>query len=173
MVKNVADLLDLQKASETNNQNEEITYEQLTQTGLNTIDQIQKLFPQWRRASVIKKVKEAHDGKDYRFVAKVNGEIIAHVKYEKRHGIHKHIVHVTSLIVSNKYRRRGIANKLMTFSMKQLPKEIIIITLAVDSKNRAAINLYKKIGFKKYGILKKASLIKGKYVDNYMMQLRT
>jgi len=171
MAKKEEDLLDLQITNNCNKQNKEITYEQLNQTGLNTIDQVQKLFPHWRRASVIKKVKDAQDGKDLRFVAKANGEIIAHVKYEKGHGIHKHIVHVTSLIVSNQYRRKGIANKLVLFSMKQLPKETKIITLAVDNKNKPAINLYKKIGFKKYGLLKKASLIKGKYVDNYMMEL--
>jgi len=171
MVKKEEDLLDLQAANNCNKQSEELTYQQLNQTGLNTIDQIQKLFPQWKRSSVIKKVKDAHDGKDLRFVAKANGEIIAHVKYEKGQGLHKHVVHVTSLIVANRYRRRGIANKLMLFSMKQLPKETKIITLAVDNKNKPAINLYKKIGFKKYGLLKKASLIKGKYVDNYMMEL--
>jgi len=171
MVKKEKDLLDLQVESNTSKQNQEIAYEQLNRTGLDIIDQIQKLFPQWKRSSVIKKVKDAQDGKELRFVAKINGEIIAHVKYEKGSVIHKHIVHVTSLIVSKKYRRKGIANKLMNFSMKQLPKKTKIITLAVDSKNRPAINLYKKIGFEKYGLLKKASLIKGKYIDNYMMQL--
>ncbi|MBT7241255.1 MAG: GNAT family N-acetyltransferase, partial [Candidatus Diapherotrites archaeon] len=148
-----------------------INYEQLTQTRLSIIDQLSKLFPQWKRSSVIKKVKESIEGKDIRFVATINGEIIAHVKYGKGKGIHKHIVDVTSLVVSKNHRRKGIANELMKYSIKKLPKEIKIITLAVDNKNKPAIKLYKKLKFKKYGLLKKASLIKGKYVDNYMMEL--
>ena len=172
MIKSEEDLLDLQKESErVKKTNAKITYELLDETGLNIIDQLHKLFPQWKRASVIKKVKDSHEGRDIRFVAKINGEIIAHVKYEKRKGIHSHIVSVTSLIVSKSHRRKGIAEELMNFSLKKLPKGTKIITLAVDSKNKPAINLYKKLGFKRYGLLKKASLIKGKYVDNYMMEL--
>ena len=172
MIKNAEDLLDLQKESErVKKVKEKITYELLNETGLNIIDQLHKLFPQWKRASVIKKVKDSTDGVDLRFVTKANGEIISHVKYGKGKGIHAHVVSVTSLIVSKNHRRKGIAEKLMTYSMKKLLPETKIITLAVDAKNKPAINLYKKLGFKKYGLLKKASLIKGKYVDNYMMEL--
>ncbi len=170
MVKSEKDFLTLQKKSECQ-KNLEIEYTQITETTMNAIDQIHKLFPQWQRASAIKKLKDTHDKKDLRFVAKTNGEIIAHVKYEKGKGIHRHIIHVTSLIVSKEHRRKRIAQKLMQYSLKLLPKETKIITLAVDSKNKPAINLYKKLGFKKYGLLKKASLIKEKYVDNYMMEL--
>jgi ribosomal protein S18 acetylase RimI-like enzyme len=172
MIKKEEDLLDLQKESDRVKKiKKEITFELLDRTGLNIIDQLHKLFPQWKRASVIKKVKDSHEGRDIRFVAKSDGEIIAHVKYGKGHGIHSHVTSVTSLIVSKAHRRKGIAEKLMKYSLEKLPKETKIITLAVDSKNKAAINLYKKLKFKKYGLLKKASHIKGKYVDNYMMEL--
>jgi len=171
MVTNEEDLLALHKASEKEQPKDQITYDQLTQTGLNIIEQLHKLFPGWKRISVIKKVKDAHDGKDLRFIAKIDDEIISHVKYEKRKGLHKHVVHVTSLIVSKKHRRKGIAEELMKYSIKKLPPEVKIITLAVDSKNKAAINLYKKLGFEKYGLFKKASIINGKYVDNYMMEM--
>ena len=170
MIKKEEDLLDLQKASE-NTSDTKISYDQLTQTGLNVIDQINKLFPHWKRSSVIRKVKETNEGADFRFVATIDGEIIAHVKYEKRKGYHKHIVKVTSLIVSKKYRKQGIGKKLIKFSIKKLPKEVKIITLVVDDKNTVSINFCKKMGFKKYGLLKKASFIKGKYIDNYMMEL--
>ena len=33
-----------------------------------------------------------------------------------------------------------------------------------------AIELYKKLGFVKYGVLKKASIVGGKYVDNILME---
>ena len=163
------DLLILQTATEIKKEIK-IEYELLDDTSLSVIEQLHKLFPQWRRASVIKKLKDTHDKKDYRFVARLGGEIIAHVKYEKGKGIHKHTMHITSLIVSKGHRRKGIAQKLMEHSIKALPKETKILTLAVDLKNKPAINLYKKIGFKKYGLLKKASQIKGKFVDNYMME---
>ena len=168
MIKKEEDLLELQ--DEIKEKKSEVEYSQLEDTSLGTINDIQKLFPQWKRLSVIKKMKKTQQGRDLRFVATLNGEIIAHVKYEKKQGIHNHIMKITSLVVDKKHRRKGIASKLMKNSMKHLPKKIKILTLAVDSKNKVAIGLYKKLGFKKYGLLKKASLIKGKYVDNHMMK---
>jgi ribosomal protein S18 acetylase RimI-like enzyme len=170
MIKNENDLLTLQMHHEKKSEETQTVFSQLTETSLSAISQIHNLFPQWKRVSVIKKLKDTHDGKDFRFIATINGAIIAHVKYVKQQGIHSHVMHVTSLIVSKQHRRKGIALGLMKYSLEKLPKEVKIITLAVDSKNKPAINLYKKLGFEKYGILKKASFINGKYVDNYMMQ---
>ena len=105
-----------------------------------------------------------------RFVARKNGKIIAHVKLILGTGIHSHVVSITSLIVDSKARRQGIGIGLMTYSLSKLSKSVLVATLAVDSKNKAAINLYKKIGFERYGLLKQASKIQGKFVDNYLME---
>jgi len=146
-----------------------LVHEKVEESSLASIDQIHELFPQWKRSSVLKKIQDTCNNKDLRFVSKADSEIIAHVKYEKGQGIHNHVVQVTSLIVSKEHRRKGIAYDLMQYSIKQLPNNVKIIKLAVDSKNKPAIKLYKKLGFKKYGLLKNASLINGKLVDNYLM----
>lgn len=57
----------------------------------------------------------------------------------------------------------------MKFALTKIPKKTKIITLAVDSKNKKAINLYKKMGFKKYGLLKNGSKINSKFINNYYM----
>ncbi|MDD3083647.1 MAG: GNAT family N-acetyltransferase [Candidatus ainarchaeum sp.] len=148
---------------------EEIKFEQLTENSLKEINELQKIFPNWTRESSIKKIRSTIRGKDFRFVVKKNEEIIAHVKFLKKKSIHEHIAEMTSLIVNSSERRKGIATKLINFSIEKLPKKIKLITLAVDSKNKNAINLYKKIGFKKYGLLKKGSKIREKYVNNCLM----
>jgi ribosomal protein S18 acetylase RimI-like enzyme len=147
-----------------------ITYEQLIDNSLKTIDEMQKLFPHWKREHLIKKLKYTKQGKDLRFVAKVNGKLVAHIKLKQGKSIHSHIIQTTSLIVDKKHRRKGIGIGLMQYTISKLPKTITIITLAVDSKNKKAINLYKKIGFEKYGLLKKGSKINNTFVDNYLMK---
>ncbi|MFA5764172.1 MAG: GNAT family N-acetyltransferase [archaeon] len=147
-----------------------INYEQLIDNSLKHIDEMQKLFPHWKREHLIKKLKSTKEGKDLRFVAKVDGKIIAHIKLKHGKSIHSHIIQITSLIVDTKHRRKGIGIGLMQYSISKLIKPTTLVTLAVDSKNKKAINLYKKIGFEKYGLLKKGSKINNVFVDNYLMK---
>jgi len=170
MEKNDAITPDELKALQKTKSETKIGYEQITESSLKNIDELHKLFPHWHRGSVIKKLKNTCEGSNLRFVARKNGKIIAHVKLILGTGIHKHVVTITSLIVDPLDRRNGIGVGLMSYAMSKLPSRILVATLAVDSKNRAAINLYKKIGFERYGLLKKASKIKGKFVDNYLME---
>ena len=58
----------------------------------------------------------------------------------------------------------------MEYAINDLPTEVNLVLLAVDNKNKKAISIYKKLGFKKYGVLKRASKIQGKYVDNLLME---
>lgn len=146
-----------------------IEYMQLTENSLKNIDELNKLFPKWNRQSVLKKIQKTVKGNDLRFVARMDGTIIAHVKILPKKSIHEHIAEITSLIVDKEFRKQGIGIKLMKFTLSKLPKKIRIVTLAVDSKNKKAINLYKKIGFKQYGLLKNGSKIDGNFINNYFM----
>lgn len=152
-----------------NNPKTEIEFKKLQNHDLTTIDDLRELFPFWRRESILKKIRETEKGKDVRFVATLNGKIIAHVKYILGKSLHKHRVEMVSLIVEENERRKGIAKKLVNFSLKNLPPHICLIILAVDKKNKPAINLYKKLGFKEHGLLKNASKINNKFVDNLLM----
>jgi len=148
---------------------EGIEFKQLTQTGLNTIEDFHLLFPHWRMASVQKKLLATNKRRDKRFVAIKEGKIVAHVRFVSGKGLHRHRVEVTSLIVDPKHRRQRLGSELMKFALKAIPKKKKLVMLSVDSKNNAAIDLYRKLGFEQYGLLKKAAFLNGKMVDNVLM----
>lgn len=149
---------------------EGIEFKELVDTNLSTIEELHALFPHWKKSSVQKKIKITSRRRDKRFVAQKNGKIIAHVKIVFGKGLHNHRVEVTSLIVEPKDRRQKIGTELMKYVLKQLPSDRDLVLLAVDTKNKPAIDLYKKLGFEEYGHLKGASKVNGKYIDNYLMK---
>lgn len=149
---------------------ENVLFKELKEVDLNTVSQIHALFPHWRVASVQKKLNATIEGKDKRFVGVNGGKIIAHVRLVSQKGLHKHRTEVTSLIVEQRQRRQHIGTELMKNALACVSPAKKIVILAVDSKNKSAINLYKKLGFVRYGLLKKASLVNGKFVDNYLMK---
>lgn len=57
--------------------------------------------------------------------------------------------YVTNVAVLPKYRRQGIAQKLIS---EQLKNDMSFITLEVRESNQSAINLYTKMGFENVGI---------------------
>lgn len=64
--------------------------------------------------------------------------------------------HITSLVVSHKYRRIHVADKLLySLIINMLKENIKWLTLEVRVSNVPAINLYKKFGFNQLGIRKK------------------
>ena len=149
---------------------EPIDFLQLITDDLNTAAELQELFPGWKRKSILKKIKETSDGKDLRFIAKKNSKIIAHVRYVQGKGLHKHRTETLSLIVTKEERGKGIAEALLKYSLRRMPKEIKLVILAVAKENKPALSLYKKLGFEKYGFLKRASIVNGKFVDNYLLK---
>jgi ribosomal-protein-alanine N-acetyltransferase len=63
--------------------------------------------------------------------------------------------HITNIAVDEKYRQMGIGSKIME-GLIQLcnDRNIIAMTLEVRKSNEAAKALYRKYGFKEYGIRK-------------------
>jgi ribosomal protein S18 acetylase RimI-like enzyme len=148
--------------------NDEIIFEQLTETSLNIINDLKKLFPNWTTEKTIKKLNNTIKGKNKRFIVKKNGELIGHIKLFNKKSPHNHIIELTSLIIKKEERGKGIAKQLIEYSIKK-NKNNKMFVLAVDTKNKKAIELYKKMGFKKYGLLKKGSFLNGVFVNNYLM----
>ena len=69
--------------------------------------------------------------------------------------------HVTNIAVDEKYRNKGIGSKIMEGLIQLcIDRNIVSMTLEVRKSNEAAKALYKKFGFKEYGIRK------GYYQDN-------
>ena len=70
-------------------------------------------------------------------------------------------IHIISLGVRKNLRNRGIGELLLISTMEKAKNiDIKTATLEVRSSNMEAISLYKKYGFKEYGVRK------GYYVDN-------
>ena len=147
----------------------EIEYSRLREADLNSINELRALFPDWSRISLLEKIKRTQKGKDIRFIAKHNGIIVAHVKVVLGKGLHRHRAEMTSMAVFHPFRRQGIATILTKYALDNLPKRTTLVTLAVDRKNKSAIRLYKKLGFGQFGLLKRASKVEGRLVDNCLM----
>ena len=62
---------------------------------------------------------------------------------------------VDKILVKEKYRRRGIGTKLMSYLVSEaIHHKVINITLEVRVSNSRAINLYKKFGFREVALRK-------------------
>ncbi|MDE6424635.1 MAG: ribosomal protein S18-alanine N-acetyltransferase [Ruminococcus sp.] len=61
---------------------------------------------------------------------------------------------ITSVAVNENFRRQGLAQKLITKFIKNLPENTENIFLEVRESNNPAINLYKKCGFEKLSLRK-------------------
>lgn len=61
---------------------------------------------------------------------------------------------ITSVAVDENFRRMGLANKLITEFIGNLPENTENIFLEVRENNTPAINLYKKCGFEKLSVRK-------------------
>lgn len=72
---------------------------------------------------------------------------------------------IVNLVVDPDYRRRGIGSLLLDYVISEFDL-VKLITLEVRVDNEAAINLYKKFGFKIINVRKKYY----KLVDAYLMQ---
>jgi ribosomal protein S18 acetylase RimI-like enzyme len=84
----------------------------------------------------------------------------------------QHLAKIYSVYVSPSYRRQGIAEKLMEDAIKKVKqiKRIKKVKLQVVTQQNSAIHLYKKMGFKIVGKLKKDLKIRKNYYDSYIME---
>ncbi|MBD6956372.1 MAG: GNAT family N-acetyltransferase [Thermoplasmatales archaeon] len=98
-------------------------------------------------------------------VAFHNSLVVGFCDLKRKKFKEKHVGEI-GISVRKGYRREGIGRKLMEETIK-LGKRIGIklVILRVFKANKNAISLYKKLGFKKYGLLPKGIKHKGKYVD--------
>ncbi len=73
------------------------------------------------------------------------------------------------------FRGEGIGKLLMKLTIEEAKRNLNglrIVTLNVFASNPVAMNLYRKLGFKKFGSLPKSVLHRGKYIDNDYMYKR-
>ena len=80
-------------------------------------------------------------------MAEINKEIVAYIYYSVR----KNSVYIADLYVLQKYRRNGLATKLIK-KVENLKKKLKKKHLTVNNrkKDKPAFKLYKNLGFKIY-----------------------
>lgn len=83
-------------------------------------------------------------------------------------------VGIFGITVAKDFRGEGIGETLMEQTIEEAKKELKdlkIITLEVYGTNNIAQSLYKKMGFKKYGMLQRGIVRQGKFEDAVLMYL--
>jgi ribosomal-protein-alanine N-acetyltransferase len=118
------------------------------------LDELYSQFTNWRfqRKEVIRKVLS--DLNSELLVASDSGQIVGFV-----HQVFVHdIVHgafcsyIMSLFVNDKYRRLGIASRLIQSALESAKKRRVVeVHLDTKESNKEAIRFYEKLGFEKVG----------------------
>lgn len=84
----------------------------------------------------------------------------------------RHIAHMAAIYVSKNYQGKGLGYKLTKLLIDEAKevKQLKKLKLEVESTNKPAYELYKKLGFKEIGIAKNEIFHNGKYYDNILME---
>ena len=130
----------------------------------NTIDEVRRFLE--------KDVEEMERGSKARLVADVEGEVIGNLEiFFGRHSLSYHTAGISTVVVNPRYRRRGIAMKLVESALNVAKeKNIEIVKIDVEAKNTPAVKLYTKAGFKQYGRLERGMIREGEYDDLILLK---
>lgn len=84
----------------------------------------------------------------------------------------KHIANIFGVYTQEKYRNQGIGKKLIESALLEIRRNrsIMKIDLTVNPKQKSAVKLYKKYGFKVVGVLKKDLFVNGQFYDELVME---
>jgi RimJ/RimL family protein N-acetyltransferase len=103
-------------------------------------------------------------------VVESNSKILGLAHIDKKADAESH-VGILAIGLSKETRGKGIGTKLLESIIPEAKKnlKIEIIELEGFSQNKAALGLYKKMGFQVVGTVKKGLKRKGKYFDRILM----
>lgn len=105
--------------------------------------------------------------------ALIKNEVVGMVSYKFENELKlDHIADIYAVYVSKEFRGNGIALKLLKEVIKRIygNKKIKKIKLIVGESQKPARELYKKLGFRKVGFLRKEIHIDNRYYDNILME---
>ncbi len=85
----------------------------------------------------------------------------------------RHLGHIIGMMVDGLYQRRGIGRALLDAALERArtDDELHQITLSVTASNVAAVRLYERAGFVRYGHLPRAIRVDGRFLDKDLMVL--
>ena len=113
--------------------------------------------------------RHIHNDGERRFVIDVDNQFAGVVELMDINFIHRNTE--IQIIIKSEFRGRGLSKKAMlkgldyAFNILNMHK----VYLFADAKNTIALNLYKSIGFKKEGVLRKHFFAEGTYRDSVFM----
>ena len=143
----------------------------IREAALNDADDIAELYPRWGFELTRERImRSLMSTRERRYVAELDGKVVAHVFVKRGTGYHKHLAHLYSLIVHPDYRNKGIATKLLKYVLAHLPEDIEIALAQVQHDNKASLSVFKKLGFERYGYLKNAWKDGTEYKHNVLLK---
>ncbi|MCK4429512.1 MAG: GNAT family N-acetyltransferase [Candidatus Aenigmarchaeota archaeon] len=115
-------------------------------------------------------LKKIENKESVALVVEVNGKVKGDADIDKKKHAQNHICDL-GISLGKEIRGKGIGKRLMELLIREAKKNLKteIIEIEVFAENKVALNLYKKFGFKKIGIIKKGFKKKGKYYDKILM----
>ena len=102
------------------------------------------------------------------------GELVGAISCERENRSKvRHIGHLVGMMVRESASGRGIGRALLAACIEQAraAEGVEMLTLSVTSTNRRAVRLYEGAGFERYGTLKNALKLDGRYHDKDLMSL--
>jgi putative acetyltransferase len=103
-------------------------------------------------------------------VLTIDGKVVGIAGAYKRGGIQNHVGEI-GILIGKDARGLGLGEKLFREVIEKGIKKFKfrIFSLNVFAENKIAIGLYKKVGFKKIGLLKEGVSYYGTYIDSIIM----
>ncbi len=105
-------------------------------------------------------------------LAERSGKIVGIANFSRGRYRKRHVAEL-GVSVHNNARKLGIATILINEISRQAKRQgVKILVLGVFPQNKPAIGLYKKLGFKKYGVMPRGLTIGKNFVDEILMYKR-
>ena len=114
------------------------------------------------------------DGGHFTLGAWDGGALIGAIGCERDERIKvRHIGHIVGMMVRDEAQGRGIGRALLAecIALARRADGLELLTLTVTAGNRAAIGLYERFGFVRYGSLPRAICVAGQYHAKDLMVL--
>ena len=114
------------------------------------------------------------EGGEFTLGAWQMGELVGAVSCERdeRNKV-RHTGHIIGMIVRTEMQGAGLGRALLAACIAEARRAdgLVMLTLSVTAGNRAAVHLYERAGFVRYGSLPRAILVNGHYHAKDLMVL--
>ena len=117
------------------------------------------------------KLKQVKNNQSVQLLVLIDSKIIGVSYIDLLEGATNHVGNLEISLLEG-FRNEGIGKILLGLSLKEAKTNLYnlkIVITSVFKNNKAAYNLYRKSGFREYGILPKGIIYKNKFVDHVFL----